>query len=1028
MKEIILITENPGKFSWLSENFVLYFVELQKTLDTCLNKFDSNCVFIDFTTTNNPETIKKLLSWLTVKNQVAVLINNSVSYKFDKEIFLINEQELSKSEIEQQLNKAFPDNLEKQNSGYCLTQKADYLVAQLSAEGSILFANRSFTSELGLKPGDLLLKNFSSLMPEEFLGDYQESLINAREKNEKQSFRADFFSKDDQKKYFDFSIKYFEDENKFLVFCKDVSQLINIRNTLIEKENQYNQIFEYTHEGIWVIDENHNTTMVNPSMANMLGYKVDEIIGKDLFSFIGENEKPLLENNTSSHSEIHSKLQNFRFVHKDGHPVYTNLEDHTLTDSSGNYKGSIAITNPLENNQINKLPQQKDFTDTSVNHNPVGIVSFTKDGQIKSFNDAFAKFTGLPEQTLKNLGNFAEEFFPDLKNQFSTSSETLEATTFTTDFITESSVKPVEVITKTFFDNDNALQTFTAFISDISEARQTEKKLKLELEINKAIARISNKITTAKITTEEICSFVLKTVQELTQSEEGFISVTNPKSLANVIYASTEQILEDLDIYKTGEKLFFFIYENEKLLTLRGKNANEKKTFFVNDVQKVFETENIFLDDIKLKNFMSVPCSIGGRLIGQIYLGNKPGDYNKDDILKITQIAKIFSLAIQRKQFEEEQKHLQEVLFNMLNEVYIIDISSYMFSYVNNVAVTNLGYSFEEFSQMGPTNIFKYTDDSEEFEYINSVITKQAKKVTFEGIHIRKDKSVYPVEISVQLIQHGEIEELLAVVMDITEKKRLEQHRHELEATMRQQQKLEAIGMLASGVAHEINSPLMGMINYAELINRRTDNEKLKSFSQGIIDEGDRVAKIVKNLLAFARQEKEIYEFADIQDIVKSSLVLVGAALRKNNIQIDVKCDNKLLEVSCRSQQIQQVFINLLTNSRDALNRKFGEDSDEKRINITCKNLVINQINFVQITFEDNGTGIKSEQVNKIFDPFFTTKTKEQGTGLGLSISHSIISEHNGRFTCKSELGKFTRFKITLPVTQEFYQTTTTNK
>jgi len=827
MEKITLITENLNKFGWLSENFTIYSVDLNKTYSTCLNKYNCSKILVDFTSINNPATSKKLVECLSSKKSVAAIINNSVDYKFGKNINIINEQILSKPEIEQKINSFLSFSSLPQNPDNCITFNSYYLLSQLSSEGKILFVNKSFISELGLKNEDLILKNFSTLIPENSLMLYQESLINSRTKNSKQFFTISLFSKGDEKTNFSLCIEYFEVENKFIVLCKKILP----------------------------------------------------------------------------QSDIKIPLQKI-------------------------------------------LMSEKNFTSENFEK---GVVPAAK----------------------TSLKNKAVKYYSE---------------------------KPADL-------------------------QKAEKRLKLELEINKAIANISNKITLTQITIEEICSFVLNTLKTLTASNEGFIAVTGSINFENIIYASTKTIVEDFDIYKTESKLSFINHENEKINALN-EETNSKSTFFNNNIKEIFRSKDISIKGIRLKNILTTSCIVKEGLIGKIFLGNKKTDYDENDILKVTQIAKIFSLAIQRKQFEDEQKHLQEVLFNMMNEVYIVDINSFKFSYVNNVAVTNLGYTFEEFSQMGIKDIFKYNDDSGGFEYIDSVLTKQAKKVTFEGIHTRKDKSVYPVEVSVKLIKHGETEELLAVVMDITEKKRLEQHRHELEVTIRQQQKLEAIGMLASGVAHEINSPLMGMINYAQLINRRTDNEKLKSFSQGIIDEGDRVAKIVKNLLAFARQEKEAYEYTAIQDIVKSSLVLVGTALRKNNIQIDVNCDNKLFEVSCRSQQIQQVFINLLTNSRDALNIKFGEDSEEKKIIIKCKNILINQINFVQITFEDNGTGIKSEVINKIFDPFFTTKTKEHGTGLGLSISYSIINEHNGRFTCKSELGKFTQFTITLPVTQEFYQTT----
>jgi signal transduction histidine kinase len=251
---------------------------------------------------------------------------------------------------------------------------------------------------------------------------------------------------------------------------------------------------------------------------------------------------------------------------------------------------------------------------------------------------------------------------------------------------------------------------------------------------------------------------------------------------------------------------------------------------------------------------------------------------------------------------------------------------------------------------------------------------------------------------------------------EIVERKHAESERNAMEAQLRQQQKLESIGTLASGVAHEINNPLMGIISYAELIGDELADETLKGYAAGIIREGDRVATIVRNLLSFARQEKEAHSPADIRDIIDSSLSLVSAILRRDQITIDLDVPEDLPKVKCRTQRIQQVVINLLTNAHAALNERYPAYDEDKLLRITSRRRTADGREWVRTTIEDHGTGIPEELLERIFDPFYTTKPRDEGTGLGLSVSFGIIREHKGRLLVESELGSYTRFHIDLAV------------
>jgi PAS domain S-box-containing protein len=262
----------------------------------------------------------------------------------------------------------------------------------------------------------------------------------------------------------------------------------------------------------------------------------------------------------------------------------------------------------------------------------------------------------------------------------------------------------------------------------------------------------------------------------------------------------------------------------------------------------------------------------------------------------------------------------------------------------------------------------------------------------------------------------GQPERIVGIDMDITERKRLEQERAIMEAQLRQQQRLESIGTLASGVAHEINNPITGILNYAQLIQDRLPaGSPLMEFTGEILHETERVASIVRHLLRFARHQKQTHSPARMADIVEDTLSLMRTMIRRDDITLTVNVPDNLPELKCRTQQIQQVLMNLMTNARDALNGRYTGHDPDKLLNLSAHLFEKGGRRWIRVTVEDHGTGITPEVRERMFDPFFTTKTRDQRTGLGLAISHGIIKEHHGELTVETEPGQFTRMHINLP-------------
>lgn len=301
---------------------------------------------------------------------------------------------------------------------------------------------------------------------------------------------------------------------------------------------------------------------------------------------------------------------------------------------------------------------------------------------------------------------------------------------------------------------------------------------------------------------------------------------------------------------------------------------------------------------------------------------------------------------------------------------------------------------------------------------VESAIKKQSDYILEHRI-IRPNGDVRYVKTNATMIKDskGKPTKISGLVVDKTEEKRREQENIAMEIRLRNQQKLESIGILAGGVAHEINNPINGIMNYSQLIlDTGAGNEEIKSYAGEIINESERISNIVRNLLQFSRQEEITYIPHDITFVLNQTLSLIKTIIKKDNISIVTNFQEYLPKVRCNSQLIQQVIMNLLTNARDSLNDKYLGQNDDKIIIVSTFSLVKEGKSYVCITVEDHGKGIPKEIQEHIFNPFFSTKEQGKGTGLGLSISYGIIEDHKGTIYFETKANKFTKFVVELPV------------
>ena len=285
----------------------------------------------------------------------------------------------------------------------------------------------------------------------------------------------------------------------------------------------------------------------------------------------------------------------------------------------------------------------------------------------------------------------------------------------------------------------------------------------------------------------------------------------------------------------------------------------------------------------------------------------------------------------------------------------------------------------------------------------------------YETLLTTKTGQPVPVQTSAAIMNdQGEARGLVLFFRDLRELRRLEREMAD-QARILHQDKMMSLGRLAASVAHEINNPLAGILNYVRLMIRMLDRgplgeeqrQKFDRYLDLVEKETDRCARIVSNLLTFSRKSPPAFDAVDIDELVNRCLILSQHKLALSNIELDVRIDPGIPPVRGDFNQLQQCVINLIFNAIDAM-------SEGGRLIISAT--FRREPAQVHIVVEDTGHGIPESFLPHIFEPFFTTKTQGQGVGLGLSTVFGIMERHGGTITVDSQAGAGARFTLQLPV------------
>jgi len=410
-----------------------------------------------------------------------------------------------------------------------------------------------------------------------------------------------------------------------------------------------------------------------------------------------------------------------------------------------------------------------------------------------------------------------------------------------------------------------------------------------------------------------------------------------------------------------------------------------------------------------------------------------PEPVQEEEVFKLYNARLVRKLEQKMLQLEKETKALRETeealrnserkyrrLHESMTDGFVyVDMQGYI-QESNEAYQRMLGYTDEELTRLTYMDLTPEQWHTYENKIVQQILAKGYSEV-YEKEYQKKDGSVFPVELRTFLIcsDSGEKEGMWAIVRDLTERKQAEKSQKGLEDQLHQAQKMESVGRLAGGVAHDFNNMLSVILSYAQMGLEKTDpGSALHGYLQDILDAAERSASITRQLLAFARKQAVVPQVLDLNATVESMLKMLRRLIGEDVTLLWLPQPD-LWPIKIDPSQIDQIVANLCVNSRDAIvgvgsiTIETGMATFDATYCARHAGAVPGE--YVLIAVSDNGCGMGKEILDNIFEPFFTTKELGQGTGLGLATVYGIVKQNNGSVYVYSEPGKGTTFKIYLP-------------
>lgn len=548
----------------------------------------------------------------------------------------------------------------------------------------------------------------------------------------------------------------------------------------------------------------------------------------------------------------------------------------------------------------------------------------------------------------------------------------------------------------------NLTKPYEAMVTEIEERMRAEEALKLNTERLDTLLRI-NQMADAPL--QKIMEYAFEEAVRLTKSEIGYLGFLNDDETNMNVQVWSRNVMPEC---RTSDSPLHFPVETAGLW---GEAVRQRRPIITNDYNAPNPWKKGYPEGhVTIKRHMNVPVMAGSKIVLVAGVGNKAEEYDETDVQQLTLLMEGMWRLTERKRAEEALRQSQEKyrrIVDTANEgIWVLD-EDLRTSFVNAQMAEMLGYEAEEMiGREIESCIFEedLPDHGQRMENRRRGIAEH-----YERRWRRKDgQAVWTIVSATPIIDaEHHFRGSFAMILDITERKKLEEQ-------LRQSQKMEAIGTLAAGIAHDFSNILTAIIGYGDMLRMLMgEGNPLRTYVDDILAASERAAHLTRSLLALSRKQIMSPKPVNLNEIVKRIDKFLMRVIGED-IELKTTLSEEDLTVMADSGQIEQVLMNLATNARDSMPDGGMLTIKTERVDISGPHGYIEPGSYAVIAVSDTGKGMDEETRQRIFEPFFTTKELGKGTGLGLSIVYGIIKQHNGEINVYSEPGKGTTFKIYL--------------
>jgi PAS domain S-box-containing protein len=539
---------------------------------------------------------------------------------------------------------------------------------------------------------------------------------------------------------------------------------------------------------------------------------------------------------------------------------------------------------------------------------------------------------------------------------------------------------------------------------DVTDRKHAEQEMQLNQRRLQSLLRISQYESKD---VKELLDYALDEALALTRSTIGWFGSYDEKTETMTIQAWSKSVIESCGL---RAKPTVFPLENAGIWA---EGIRGRQPFILNDYQRPNPNKKGYPEGhAELTRFLIVPFLSGGRIVAVAAVANKDSDYDESDARQLALLTDSLWRIARARRLEEVQRRLSTAIEQAAEGVIITDVEGTI-QYVNPALERMTGYTREEL--LGNTPRIMKSGEHDTLFYRQLWDTINTGKIwAGRFINRMKDGQLYHQDVTISPVKDasGTTINFVAVKRDITEQL-------ELSKQLLRAQKLEAVGTLAGGVAHDFNNILQVTLGYSELmLEDEVLPERYRADLRKIHESASRGADLVQRLLVFSRRRETKAELLDLNSRISEMRKMLERTLPKM-IEIQLVLAEGLARINADPTQVDQVLMNLAVNARDAM--PDGGKLIIETANITLDeeysrtHLEVKLGPYVVLIITDTGAGMDEATLEHIFEPFYTTKETGKGTGLGLAMVHGIVQQHGGHIECYSEPGAGTTFKIYFP-------------